>query len=363
MESETEYSYEQKIVERQRRLSEILGVPGHEENVVKDIIEEIKPVVDRYWINPNGSLMAVIRGKSDSAILLDAHTDEIGFIISHITDKGFSYFTLLGGFDERILLGQSVIIQNENNKRIFGVIGALPPHILSAEERKKPIAADRLFMDFGFLSREEAENNSVNIGTVGTLYSGFQELPGGRLKGKAFDDRSGCNILVQTALNIKGKDLPYTVCFSWSSQEEVGLRGARTAAFDLSKKYNIEMAVACENTTAAAVPGVPPQKSPSILGMGPAITIMDSGLISSKKVRERLINVAKENKIPYQMKKPLRAGGTDAGAISITRSGISSGVVSVPARYIHSPCTIIDKKDLIAAVDLITAFVLDPSKI
>ena len=98
MESKAENSYKQKIVERQRRLSEILGVPGHEENVVKDIIEEIKPVVDKYWVNPNGSLMAVIRGKSDSAILLDAHTDEIGFIINHITEKGFSYFTLLGGF-------------------------------------------------------------------------------------------------------------------------------------------------------------------------------------------------------------------------------------------------------------------------
>ncbi|MHA1728222.1 MAG: M42 family metallopeptidase [Promethearchaeota archaeon] len=350
--------YEKKIIERQRKYSEALGVSGFEEKIIDLIIEEIKPIVDKYWINSTGSLLAVMSSsKNNNAILLDCHLDEIGFIITHVTDKGFAYFNLIGGWDERLLLGQSVIVEPNGGDRLHGVIGALPPHVLTSADRKNSITFDKLFIDFGFKTKNDAEKLGVKVGIVGTLYSGFQELYNGRLRGKAFDDRSGCNILTQTALNLQGKELPCTICFSWSSQEEVGIRGARTSAYAFDKQYNIEMAIACENTTAADVPGVPPQKCPSIMGKGPAITIMDSNMIASKKVRNRLVKVAELNKIQYQIKVPSR-GGTDAGAIHLTRSGIPSGVVSVPGRYIHSPCTIIDKKDLIAAVDLITAFVL-----
>jgi len=350
--------YERRIIERQRNLSEILGVSGHEEKVVKFIVEEIDQFVDKHWIDSTGNLMAIINGPTGSrGILLDAHTDEIGFIISHVDERGFAYFVPMGGWDERVLLGQSIIIE-PNEKRIYGVIGALPPHIVPEEERKKPVPLDKLFIDFGFSSREEAEKKGVKIGTVGTLYSGFQELTGGRLKGKAFDDRSGCNILVQTLLNVSDKKLPYTLCFSWSTQEELGLRGARTSAYYLDEKYHIEMGIACENTTAGDVPGVPPQKCPSILGKGPVITIMDSSMIASKKVKERLIKAAEKNNIPYQFRVPSR-GGTDAGVMHLTRAGIPCGVVSVPGRYIHSPNTIIDKNDLINAINLVTGFLLD----
>ena len=351
-------SYEKKIIERQRNLSEILGVSGDETKVAQFIIEEIDQFVDKHWIDSTGNLNAIIKGPSGSrGILLDAHTDEIGFVITHVDEKGFSYFLPMGGWDERVLLGQSVIVEPQE-KRLHGVIGALPPHIVPEEERKKPISLDKLFIDFGFSSKEEAEKSGVKIGTQGTLYSGFQELPNGHLKGKAFDDRSGCNILIQTLLNVFDKEIPHTLCFSWSTQEEVGLRGARTAAYQLDEKYNIKMGIACENTTAADVPGVPPQKCPSIMGKGPVITIVDSSMVASKKVRERLVKVAENIKIPYQFKVPSR-GGTDAGVIHLTRAGIPCGVVSVPGRYIHSPCTIIDKNDLINAVDLISAFLMD----
>lgn len=350
-------SYEKQIVERQRRLSQALGVSGHEENVRKIIEDEIEQHVDRHWVDVSGNLLAVIESKSDrGAILLDAHTDEVGFMITHVTQEGFAYFTPVGGWDERILLGQSVIIEPQGI-RIHGVVGALPPHVLNPEERKKPVTLDTLFLDFGFASKKEAEEAGLGIGTVGTLYSGFQELPGGRLKGKAFDDRSGCNILIQTAKNLVGKELPYTICFAWSTQEEVGLRGARTSAYTLAKMYDIKMAIACENTTAADVPGVPRQRCPTSMSKGPAITIMDSSMMASKAVRERLVAVAESKGIKYQLKVPSR-GGTDAGIIHLTRTGIPSGVVSVPGRYIHSPCTIIDKQDLIDAVDLVTSFCL-----
>ncbi|MHA1912530.1 MAG: M42 family metallopeptidase [Candidatus Kariarchaeaceae archaeon] len=349
--------YESQIIARQKILSEILGVSGSEEKVVKQIIVEIKPYVDNYWVDETGNLLAVIEGPpGSSAILLDAHTDEIGFMITHIDDSGFAYFTTVGGWDERMFLGQSVIVE-PNEERLFGVVGALPPHILTPEKRKEPVSVDNLFLDFGFMSKEEAEKKGVTIGTVGTLYSGFQELPYGRLKGKAFDDRSGCNILIQTAINLKGKELPYTVCLAFSTQEEVGIRGARTAAYTFADLYDIKMAIACENTTAGDVPKVPSHKCPSKMGKGPAITILDSSMIASKKVRERLVSVAKEKEILYQFKVPSR-GGTDAGIIHLTKRGIPSGVVSVPGRYIHSPCTIIDKRDLLNAIDLVTAFAL-----
>ncbi len=349
---------EKQVIERQRLLSDMLGVSGNEEKVVQFIISEIEQYVDKYWIDAHGNLMAVINGQKDHhALLLDAHTDEIGFIITHINEKGFAYFMLMGGWDERVLLGQSVIVEPEHH-RLHGVIGALPPHVVPESERKKPIPVEKLFIDFGFRSKEEAEKMGVKVGTVGTLYSGFQELPGGLLKGKAFDDRSGCNILIQTLINIHDKEIPRTTCFSWSTQEEVGLRGARTSAYFLDKKYNIEMGIACENTTAADVPGVLPQKCPSILGKGPVITLVDSSMIASKMVIERLIKVAEKYDILYQFKVPSR-GGTDAGAIHLTRAGIPCGVVSVPGRYIHSPCTIIDKNDLIGAIKLVTGFLLD----
>ncbi|MHA1111406.1 MAG: M42 family metallopeptidase [Promethearchaeota archaeon] len=352
--------YITKIVERQKQLTEILGVSGHEEKVVEFIKNEIKDVMDELWVDSNGNLLGVMKGESEDAILLDCHTDEIGFMTTHIDDKGFFRFTTLGGWDPRTLLGQSIITE-ANGERIYGVIGALPPHVTTPEERSKMMPIEQMFMDFGFSSREEAKKAGLVVGSVATAYTGFHEMFGGKLKGKAFDDRSGCNILVQTALNIAEKKRPYTVCFAFSVQEEVGLRGARTSAFTFIDKYNVIKALACENTTAADVPGVPPNMCPTVMGKGAAITLMDSSIITSRTVRERLIKLGDEKGIPYQIKTPSR-GGNDAGIIHLTKQGVPAGVVSVPGRYIHGPCTIIDRKDLVAAVDLVTAFVLDTSK-
>ncbi len=349
--------YISKIVERQKNLTEILGVSGHEEKVVEFIKSEIKDVMDELWIDNTGNLLGVMKGDSEEAILLDAHTDEIGFMITHIDDRGFCRFAPLGGWDQRTLLGQSIIAEPKD-KRIFGVIGALPPHLTSPDERNKQVPIEQMFMDFGFNSKEDAAAAGIEVGSVCTAYTAFHEIANGKIKGKAFDDRSGCNILIQTALNIADKPRPYTVCFAWSVQEEVGLRGARTSAFTMIDKYNVVRAIACENTTAAGVPGIPPHMAPSFHGKGAAITILDSSMIASKKVREKLVKLGNEKSIPYQIKTPSR-GGTDAGIIHLTKRGVPSGVVSVPGRYIHGPCTIVDRNDLVAAVDLVTAFVLD----
>ena len=350
--------YQRLVKDRQRRLSEVLGVSGREDKVRDLIIAEIEPVVEKYWVDKMGNLIAVMGESGKSPILLDAHLDEIGLMVTHVTEQGFAYFTPIGGWDDRLLLGQNVIAEPQNY-RVHGVIGALPPHITSVEERRKSLDAESLFIDFGFSTKDEAEAAGVKVGSVCTLDSGFQELSGGRLKGKAFDDRTGCNILIQTAQNLAKKELPHQVCFVWAVQEEVGGRGAKTAAYALDEQYHIAMAVACENTTAGDVPGVPPQRCPARMGKGPAITFVDANTIVSKEVSDRLVTAAELNKIPYQFKTPAR-GGTDAGVIHLTRAGIPSGVVSVPGRYIHSPATIIDIKDLLGAIDLITAFTLMP---
>lgn len=352
-------SYTRQIIDRQRRLSEILGVSGHEEKVTATIAQEIEGVVDKFWVDNLGNLLAVMFATGENtrdlpAILLDAHADEIGFIVIHVTEQGFAYFTLVGGWDERLFLGQHAIVE-VTDQRLSGVVGALPPHITSAEERAKPIPFENLFLDFGFLSREEANQCGLQVGTVGTLDMGFHELTGGRLQGKAFDDRSGCNVLVQTALNLTNQERPNTLCFLWSVQEELGSRGARTAAYSLDREYHVGVAIAVENTTAGDVPGVQPPLCPSRMGKGPAITLMDANTIVSPRVNERLIAIAEANAIPYQFKTPAR-GGTDAGAIHLTRAGIPSGIISVPGRYIHSPGTIIDLQDLLGAIDLVTLF-------
>jgi len=166
-------------------------------------------------------------------------------------------------------------------------------------------------------------------------------------------------MLVQTALNIADQSRPHTVCFAWCVQEELGSRGARTAAYALDQEYHLSLAIACENTTAGDVPGVQPQLNPSRMGKGAAITLMDANTIVPRRISDRLVAVAQANEIPFQFKTPAR-GGTDAGVIHLTRTGIPSGVVSVPGRYIHSPGTIIDRQDLIAAVNLVTAFAIEP---
>jgi len=335
----------------QEELSTLIGVSGHEDDVSNFILNLIEKenLADKAWIDPLGN----------EKILLDAHIDEIGFMVSHIEKNGFLRFVTIGGWDTRILLGQSVKVRSKVGELYHGIIGSKPPHITSLEERRKLVKISGMYIDMGMNSIEEVTKNNVLIGVTGTLFSPFVDFPNNMVRGKAFDDRTGCNVLIHILRLLKeNSSFKDTVLFNFAVQEEIGGRGAITGAFNLKPT----LALAIENTTAADVPGIKDAVIPSYIGKGPAITVADKSIISNPKVNDRLVRNAEIDNIPYQYKKPM-SGGTDAGKIHISREGVPSSVVSVPCRYIHSPTSLLKLDDILSTINLINAFIRNKADI
>ncbi len=346
----------EKIKKTQRELSELIGVSGFEAPVVNYVKAEIEKFVDKVWVDPLGSLLAIKKGENPSEkLLLDAHVDEIGFMINYIDPKGFLRFVPIGGWDNRILLGQSVKIIGKDNKIYDGITGSKPPHLTTQKERQTAVKVSDMYIDTG-MSSEQIIEAGIHIGSVGTLYDPFVEFPNGMIRGKAFDDRTGVNVLIQIIREFSQTSHIDDLFFSFTMGEEVGGRGAGPAAFSLDPT----MAVAIENTTAADVPGIRDSECPAYIGRGPAISVADRSMIAHPRVNERLIQNAEYENIPYHMKKPI-FGGTNAGIIHKSRAGIPSSVVSVPCRYIHSPTSLLSLKDIYHTVQLISAFIRNPS--
>jgi len=346
----------------QEELSTLIGVSGHEDDVSNYILELIEKenLADKAWIDSLGNVLAIKKGANGKErILLDAHIDEIGFMISHVEKNGFLRFVTIGGWDTRILLGQSVKVRSKVGDLYHGIIGSKPPHITSLEERKKHVKISDMYIDVGMNSKEEVTSNNINVGVTGTLFSPFVDFPNNMVRGKAFDDRTGCNVLIHILRMLKeNPSFKDTVLFNFAVQEEIGARGAITGAYILKPT----IALALENTTAADVPGIKDSEIPSYIGKGPAITVADRSMISSPKVNDRLVRNAEIDNIPYQYKKPL-SGGTDAGKIHISREGVPSSVVSVPCRYIHSPTSLLKLDDIVSTIHLIDAFIRNKADI
>ncbi|MFX0086605.1 MAG: M42 family metallopeptidase [Candidatus Hodarchaeota archaeon] len=343
----------------QKELSEIIGISGYEKPVSDFIYDKIDGLVDKVWINPLGSLLAIKKGEeSKNKIMLDAHIDEIGFMVNHIEKSGFLRFVTIGGWDSRILLGQCVKIIVGAEKEFHGIIGSKPPHLTTEKERNTPVTINKMYIDAGFSSKEDAESYGIDVGTIGTLYDPFVEFPNNMVRGKAFDDRTGVNVLIQIINEYADKSTQDTLLFSFSTQEEVGGRGAMTAAFSLEPT----MAIAIENTTAGDVPGIDNSECPAYIGKGPAITVADRSMLASTFVNKRLIENAKHENIPFQIKKPI-FGATNAGVIHKSRAGIPSSVVSVPCRYIHSPTSLLSMNDIYHTIRMISAFIRNPTNI
>ncbi len=352
----------ESIKNLQEKLSSLIGVSGHEEEVSNFILNEIKEynLADKFWIDPIGNVLAIKGGKEGkNRILLDAHIDEIGFMISHIEKRGFLRFVLIGGWDTRILLGQLIILKSKAGKILYGIIGSKPPHLTTIEERKQLIKVANMYIDIGLQSEKEVISNGIEIGTVGTLYSPFLNFPNGMVMGKAFDDRTGVNVLLHVMKLLKeNKSCEDTVLFNFATQEEIGMKGAITGAYTLKPTK----ALVIENTTAGDVPGIRESEIPAIIGDGPAITLADRSLMSHPKVNERIIKNADTEGIPYQFKKP-KYGSTDAGQIQVSRSGVPSSVISVPCRYIHSPTSLLKLEDIYYTIRLVDAFLRNPANI
>jgi endoglucanase len=250
-----------------------------------------------------------------------------------------------------------VKILASDNKVFHGITGSKPPHLTTESERKNAVKISDMYIDLGMSSKDAVESSGIQIGSVGTLYDPFVEFPNNMVRGKAFDDRTACNVLIHLIKEFSAnRPSDDTLLFSFSTQEEVGGRGAATAAFTLEPT----MAIAIENTTAGDVPGIKDSECPAYIGNGPAISVADRSMIAHPFVNKRLITNAKHENIPYHIKKPI-FGGTNAGRIHQSRGGVPSSVVSVPCRYIHSPTSLLSLEDIHHTIDLVSAFIRNPA--
>lgn len=335
-----------------RTLSDAFGVSGFEDEAREAVRRLAAPLADDVRTDTLGNLLVTRTGRSGFTLMLDAHLDEIGLMVSHIEPEGFLRFAPIGGWDARILPALPVTVRTREGRDLRGVIGTVPPHITKPAERDKPLPLEELFIDVGARSDEEAAGWGVRIGDPAVPAVPFERLAEDWVLGKALDDRAGCAVLIRTLEALRGQDLDLTLVCSFAVGEEIGLRGARTAAY----RINPDFALAVEGTVAADLPGVAAPRQPTAVGRGPALTFADTSLIVPPRVVRGLEQIAAEHEIPFQHKRPLY-GGTDAGAIHLTREGVLVGVVAIPCRYIHTPASMMRLADFEATVRFVEAVV------
>ena len=317
-----------------QNLCESYGISGDEIHVRELILREISPFADDIKVDNLGNIIAFKKGAQvpSKKIMISAHMDEVGFIVTHITDDGLLKFDTVGGVSSNVICGKSVVVGSRN---ISGVIGVKPVHLLSADERQKNVPVKDLYIDIGAQTREEAQNH-VALGDSVHFSANFK-LENNMVKSKAIDDRVGCFILV----NLLKQNLPFDTYFTFVVQEEIGLRGAKVAAFEV----NPDVAIVVEATTAADIKGTSPEKQVCKVGNGAVIAFMDKSTIYDKDFYALALQLAKENAIKVQVKS-LVAGGNDAGAIHATRGGVRTIAVSLPCRYLHTACGMICVDDI-----------------
>lgn len=336
-------------------LMEEFGPSGFERSVSALCRKFMEPHSDSIISDKIGSLTFVSAGSAERPrVLLAGHIDEVGFIISSITEEGYLTFNPLGGWWNQVLLGQRVTVRT-NRGEIQGVIAAKPPHILPEEERKKVVELKDMFIDIGATSRGEAEATGVKIGDPAVPWSPFNLLQDGKVAmGKAFDDRIGAFILMEAIKRIKEQGIrhPNTIYGAVTVQEEVGLRGAQT----ISHVVDPDVALVLEVDIAGDVPGIKPQEASTKMGKGPGLVTFDRSMIPNPSLKEFIIDVARQAQIPLQLSQ-MYGGGTDAGRIHLHKSGCPSAVITVPTRHIHSHVGLLSLKDTENAIRLIMELV------
>ncbi|MFU8766428.1 MAG: M42 family metallopeptidase [Candidatus Methanoperedens sp.] len=329
------------------RLSNAHGVSGYEGSVRQIIEDEIRPYVSEIKTDKMGNLIATKNG-SKPVLMLAAHMDEIGLMVKYIDENGFCRFTKTGGWFDQTLLNQRMILHTEKGP-VYGVIGSKPPHVIKDEDKNKVVKAEDMFIDVGATSKDNAEKLGVKVGTPVTPDAELKQLGNDRVTGKAFDNRAGCVMLIEAVKQMK--NVKATIHAVFTVQEEVGLKGAKTSAFGL----NPDVAIATDVTITGDHPGIEKKDSGNELGKGPSVTVSDAdgrGIIVPEQVLKWLKEAAESGNIPYQLE--VGSGGTtDATAIHLARDGIPSGVVSIPARYIHTPVSVMGIADLEKSIQLI----------
>lgn len=326
-----------------RELASLPGVSGHEGKVREALITRVRELGYEPRTDVLGNVI-VKAGSSGPKVLIDAHMDEVGLVVTAIEKNGFVRFQKVGGIDDRVLLSKRVFIGRE---RVPGVIGVKAIHMQEPKEREQVIPWHTLTIDIGAKSKEEAEKK-VKVGDYIVFDTEYEEIGDDLVKSKALDDRVGCAVLLELLKEKWEKIELYCV---FAVQEEVGTRGARVAAYGIAP----DMGIAVEGTICSDLPGCEEHQWVTKLGGGAALSVMDRGSIPSRRMVEELLRLARENGIPVQFRES-GAGANDAAAIQLARSGCPVASVSVPCRYIHSPVSLASKKDLESVVKLLVLF-------
>lgn len=326
-----------------KELTDLNGVSGDESAVREFLKAHIAPFCDEIKTDTMGNLIALKRGISEKKVMLSAHMDEVGFIISGITDKGFLEFKTVGGIDTRVIISKKVTV---GKNKIPGVIGMKAIHLQKRAERESVPEIRDIYIDIGAKDRKTAEEK-VQIGDYAAFDTQFEMLGEKTFKAKAVDDRAGCAVLAEL---IK-KDVKYDTYFCFTTQEEVGLRGARVAAH----RINPDIALVIESTTCSDVYGFEKHEHVTTMGGGAVVTFMDRTTIVNRDFYKWLYESAEKNGIKVQFKRST-SGGNDAGRIHLEREGIKTASLSVPCRYLHSPCSIASLEDIEAVKSLAELF-------
>lgn len=332
-----------------KELSLLCGTSGRETKIREYIISKIEGKCD-WHTDALGNIIAFKKGKNTPShkVMLDAHMDEVGVIVTYITGDGMLKFSPVGSIDTKVLLARQIIFDNGT----LGVVGIKPIHLTKGEEKTKIPDADSLYIDIGASSKEEAEK-LIKIGDTGVFLSDFVEFGDSKIKGKALDDRVGCAVL----LDMINSDLEYDAYFSFSVQEEIGLRGATTSAYGIDPDY----AIVLETTTAADIIDVPEHKKVCKLGEGAAVSFMDRSTLYSKELFDTAFRVADEKGIKIQPKTVI-SGGNNAGAIHKARAGIKTITINTPCRYLHSPSCVCDTRDIESVRNIAEALLTEFAK-
>lgn len=335
-----------------KEITEAPGVPGYEGEVravIRRHLEEITTIEQ----DKMGSIICKKVGLADSPkVMLAGHMDEIGFMVKLITKEGFIKFVPLGGWWDQVVLAQRVAIKTAQGD-VFGVTGAKPPHLLPPEERKKMVKKKDMYIDIGASSEEEVKERGIRPGDPVIPISDFAILANPKTyMGKAWDDRVGCALFVEAIQRLAQEPHPNTVYGVGTVQEEVGLRGAKTSAHIVSP----DVAIILEVDIAGDVPGIEPEESAIKLGKGPSLLVYDARMIPNLKLRDLVIETAKELEIPLQFS-AVEGGATDGGMIHIHAGGVPAVVIGVPTRHIHSHVGILHRDDYDNALKLVVALI------
>jgi len=332
-----------------KQLVEAPSPSGFEQPVQKIVREQMMKFADEVKTDVHGNVIGIRNPRGSPRLMLAGHCDEIGFMIRYIDKDGFIFFSSIGGIDAHIVPGKRVKIHTRNGP-VLGVVGKKPIHIMEQEERKKVVKLSEQWIDIGVKDKKEAEK-LVSVGDPITFTEGLERLQGELVSSRGFDDKMGTFVVCEVLKEIADKPLEAAIFAASTVQEEVGLRGARTAAYFI----NPQVGIAVDVGVASDFPEVDKKKEGEIrIGEG---AILYRGANINPKVAELLMTIAQEENIPYQLSGEAKATPTDANVIQISRAGVAAGLVSVPLRYLHTPVEVLSLQDLENVVKLLSTFV------